>query len=718
MKSAALQELEKLARLNGVQISYTDMRGQTQMASPDALASVFHALGLPAGNTRLIRDSLRETKLRSWKRCVEPVIVAWDKRPTKIELRVAANSAGKSARCELKLENGETRKFILATRDAQNANSTNADSISHRDFSGSLKEITLPALPFGYHALEVEIGKQRADALVISAPTKSFSPRRVREWGFFLPMYAAHSKQSWGAGNFSDWQQLSEFAGSLGAGVSASLPLLAAFLDHPVCEPSPYSPASRLFWNEFYLDIPAIPEFARCAAAKKLVQSASFQNRLARFREQSVIDYKAQWRARRQVLELLAHSFFAEKSSRTSEFENFLKRRPEVEDYARFRAVCDHTKVSWRAWPRRMRDGNLRDNDCDERVRKFHCYTQWLAQEQLSRVLKNCRERGVKFYLDLPLGVNSDGYDVWRERESFALDACVGAPPDAFFTKGQNWGFSPLHPLRIRELGYRYVRDFLAFQMRHTGMLRIDHVMGLHRLFWVPKNLPKGQGAYVNYPAEELMAILSLESHRHKTMIVGENLGTVPPEVNENMKRHGLRGMFVAQFEQRADANAALPRPPRRVVASINTHDTPTFAAHWRGLDLDDQLALGLISKKELAEKRVAGKKLNRSLAAFLASEGFLRGKKPEPKNILQVCLEWLAASPAEIVLVNLEDLWLEKNPQNVPGTSDERPNWRRKAKLTIEAIRKNREIKNALRTLKRFRATRVSPDDATISGR
>jgi 4-alpha-glucanotransferase len=704
MKSAALHELEELARLNGVQISYTDMRGRKQNASPDTLTGVLHALGLPAGNAREIRDSLRETKSRSWKRGVEPVIVAWGERPTKIELHVSSNFAGKSVRCELKLENGETRKFTLAIREAKNANSPGADSVSPQEFSGVVKEITLPALPFGYHALEIEIGKKRANTFVISAPTKSFSPRRVREWGFFLPMYAAHSGQSWGAGNFSDWQRLSEFAGSLGAGVAASLPLLAAFFDQPVCEPSPYSPASRLFWNEFYLDIPAIPEFARCAAAKKLTQSAAFQNRLARFREQSVIDYKAQWRARRQVLELLADSFFAEKSSRTNEFENFLGQRPEVEDYAKFRAVCDQTKLSWRAWPRRMRDGDLRASDCDERVRKFYLFTQWLAHEQISRVLKNCRERGVKFYLDLPLGVNSDGYDVWRERGSFALDACVGAPPDAFFTKGQNWGFSPLHPLRIREYGYRYVRNFLAFQMRHTGMLRIDHVMGLHRLFWIPKNLPRGQGAYVNYPADEWMAILSLESHRHRTMIVGENLGTVPPEVNESMKRHGLRGMFVAQFERRPDAKAALPKPSRRVVASINTHDTPTFAAHWRGLDLEDQFALGLISKKELAEKRAARKKLNRALSAFLANEGFLRAKKRGEKNILRACLQWLAASPAEIVLVNLEDLWLEKNPQNVPGTSDERPNWRRKSKLAVEAIQRNREIKYALRGLTKIR--------------
>src|SRR5581483_12125792 len=186
-------------------------------------------------------------------------------------------------------------------------------------------------------------------------------------------------------------------------------------------------------------------------------------------------------------------------------------------------------------------------------------------------------------------------YDVWRERRHFAHEAAAGAPPDAFFTKGQNWGFAPLHPERIREHGYGYLRRLLAFQMRHAGVLRIDHVMGLHRLYWIPPGFPAADGAYVRYPAEEWHAIFNLESLRQRTELVGENLGTVPPEVNAAMTRHHLRRMFVVPFEQRPDPRAALTPPPVHSVASVNTHDMPTFAAHWRGLDLAERQALGLI---------------------------------------------------------------------------------------------------------------------------
>lgn len=191
--------------------------------------------------------------------------------------------------------------------------------------------------------------------------------------------------------------------------------------------------------------------------------------------------------------------------------------------------------------------------------------------------------------IDLPLGVHAEGYDTRRERQAFAPEANVGAPPDPVFTKGQDWGFAPLHPRRIRQQGYRYVLEFLRFQMRHTGLLRIDHVMSLHRLYWIPKGHPPGEGAYVRYRPEELHAILCLESNRNKTVVVGENLGTVPPEVDAGMKRHHLRQMYVVQYEVPPDPRRALRPPPAQCVASFNTHDMPPFQAFWQGKDIEDR---------------------------------------------------------------------------------------------------------------------------------
>jgi 4-alpha-glucanotransferase len=223
--------------------------------------------------------------------------------------------------------------------------------------------------------------------------------------------------------------------------------------------------------------------------------------------------------------------------------------------------------------------------------------------------------------------------------------------------------------------------------MRYARLLRIDHVMGLHRLYWVPRAFAARQGAYVTYRAEELHAIFNIESHRNRTRLVGENLGTVPPVVNENMKRHGMRGMYVVQFEERADPKAALAPPQSQSVASLNTHDTPTFAAHWRGDDLLESVRLELLPRRQLKAAKQNRENLKGALVEFLKEQGFLKNLKPGPQEVLRGVLAWLKAGKSELVLINLEDLWLETRPQNVPGTSTERPNWRRKARVSLEKL-------------------------------
>ncbi|MGZ8940903.1 MAG: 4-alpha-glucanotransferase, partial [Limisphaerales bacterium] len=541
-----------------------------------------------------------------------------------------------------------------------------------------------PELPPGYHHLAIETNVAREDCLLISAPKKLYRENQ-RQWGGFIPLYAAHSSQSWGAGNFSDWREICQWMGQLGARVMGTLPVMAAFLDQPICEPSPYSPASRLFWNEFFIDITAVSEFQASKSAQKFAHSTAFQRQLSQFRASEFIDYREQWAVRRKVLEILASEFFAHPSERYRSFRAFISARPELEEYAQFRAVCDKAKRSWHTWSETARAGNLASGDYSEEVKSFYLYIQWIAQEQIDSVLIACRKADVKFYLDLPLGVNPDGFDAWRYRDFFAPKLNAGAPPDSFFTKGQDWGFAPLHPERTRELKYKYVIDYLRFQMRHTGLLRIDHVMGLHRLWCVPHGYPASAGAYISYPAEELYAILSVESHRHQTTLVGENLGTVPPEVNKSMDRHGMRRMYVLQYEQQP--KGPLRKPEKQVVASINTHDMPSFAAHWSGLDFDDRADLGLISKKDLPLERRKREQLQKNLIAFLRTKKLLKTARPNTGDVLDALLRFLAKSPAETVLVTLEDLWNEQRSQNVPGTSTERPNWRRKAQRAIENL-------------------------------
>ncbi len=687
MKPDVARQLRRLAELNGVQTSFVDATNKKITASPEVLAGVLKALGILAGSPGEIRESVRTSLLRPYRQGIEPVVVAWDHTAIAVRCHFPARLANRRPQLKLILEDDTVKRLTPKFR------AIGLDRIEGERFT--TKELVLGSLPFGYHRLEISIGDSVYRTLVISAPIQSFAGERTgKSWGAFLPMYALHSKESWGAGNFSDWERLARWIGGRGGSIAATLPLLAAFLDFPVCEPSPYSPASRLFWNEFYLDITRVPEFARCREAQSLVRSKLFQTQLRAFRRDEIIDYQSQWAARRSVLELLAKHFFSKTSARRANFRRFLRERPEVNDYAAFRAVCDTLKTSWHSWPQRLRDGEIREGDYDSSTLQFHSYVQWLAHGQVEELIHRSEKNGVKLYLDLPLGVNPDGYDVWRERDSFALDASAGAPPDLFFSKGQDWGFAPLHPRRIRENGYQHVLAFLRFQMHHARLLRIDHVMGLHRLYWVPHGFAAKQGTYVNYPAEELHAIFSLESHRHHTRLVGENLGTVPPAVNESMKRHRLREMFVVQFQERPDPKAALPTPPPLSVASLNTHDTPTFAGHWRGDDLVDSVRLGLLPRRQLKSAKKNRARIKAALVQFLKGQGYLKTARPNLRDVIPAVLTWLKASPAEITLISLEDLWLETRPQNVPGTSRERPNWRRKAKLSLEEMTTQRERK------------------------
>jgi 4-alpha-glucanotransferase len=696
MKNQSFQPLQDLASLHGIQSSYIDVAGRQQEARPETLVALLEALDIPASTPSEVLDSLRAGRRSDLDRMVPPVVIVWDGKTADVQFRVPEKWHRRNVFCHLQFEDGTVRTWSFIINQLRQRKTIRID-----DTQFVTGKFSLPRMPFGYHRLEIGPAAASQTTLLISAPTCSYSsPDLQKAWGAFLPMYAAHSKSSWGSGNFTDWQRLADWVASLGGNLLSSLPVLGGFLGRNRCEPSPYSPATRLFWNEFFIDVTRVPEFAACPAAQKLANSPAFQRKLNKFRAESMVDYCGEMEARRETLEIMAEFFFSKSSQRRRQFQDFLRDRSQVVDYAEFRAADERLAKPWYEWPNRMRDGELRPTDYRELTARYHMYVQWLAQQQMDDLLKACREKHLHFYLDLPLGVNPAGYDVWRERESFALSVNAGAPPDAFFTKGQDWGFAPLHPERIREQGYRYVLEMLRFQMRHTGLLRVDHIMGLRRLYWIPQGHSAQDGAYVSYPADELYAILNVESHRNKTVIVGENLGTVPPEVNSAMTRHHLRKLFVVQYELRPTPKDALSQPERRVVASLNTHDMPTFAAFWNGDDLADRTDLGLIKKSDLPRAQEARRKLTQSLSTFLKRGGWLKTTKPNAEAAIKACLAFLASSDAEIVLVSLEDLWAETLSQNVPGTCSERPNWRRKAKLSLEQIEFNEGIKVLLENL------------------
>jgi 4-alpha-glucanotransferase len=416
-----------------------------------------------------------------------------------------------------------------------------------------------------------------------------------------------------------------EWIAGLGGEVVATLPLLAI---DPAGDPSPYSPISRLFWNELYLDVRRLPEY-RGEPLERIEMGDS-------------IDYEEAARAKGALLQMLSERFDGEVSE-------------EIRDYARFR-------------------GNER----------YHSYVQHRMSEQM-RAQQD-------LYLDFPLGVSPTGYDVQRYKDHFAKGVSVGAPPDLFFTKGQNWGFRPLDPDAIRTLHHDYWRRCIRHHVEHASMLRIDHVMGLHRLYWIPDGAEAKDGVYVRYPADELYAILLIEASRTGTAIVGEDLGTVPKYVPDAMKKRGLRRMYVVQYEQKLDP------PSTESVAGVNTHDMPTFAGFWNGDDIDDRLQQHLLDEKGADEERAKRAAIREDVIRKLKARGLLQDRRENTLAVLQALLEFLAASDAEIVLVNLEDLWGEREPQNVPGVPER--SWRHRLRLSLEEARKDETVTRILRAV------------------
>jgi 4-alpha-glucanotransferase len=502
----------------------------------------------------------------------------------------------------------------------------------------------------------------------VSAPRLSYRGNESgssRRWGLFAPLYALHSKDSFGIGDFSDLERFADLVARHRGDFAATLPFLASF-PH---EASPYSPLSRKFWNEIFVDPRRAPEWP---SLRSHTSGPDFNREVEELAREPLVNYREVYARKRSLLEPMSREALR---ARPGFLEELLRTRPDAVAYARFRAAEERRGIPWPSWSEPLPGEDLAD-----RAFLYHFYAQALAEEQIGEVAAAAEEKGVGFYFDMPLGVHAFGFDTWSSPSLFARGAEVGAPPDPVFPDGQSWGFPPVLPESSRAEGHRYWRECLAHVMRHAGLLRIDHVMGMHRQFWIPSGFEKRDGVYVRYPAEELHAVASIESHRHRSELVGENLGIVPEAVNRALARHRWREIFVLQFRLTGDPAKPVDPVPANAVASFNTHDTPTFAGFRLGRDLDDRLEAGFLDREQ-------GRELARARAAAVAAlDGYLGLSGDSHRETLLRWLRLLLESDADLVAVNLEDLWLEEEPQNVPGTV-ERPNWRRKLRYLLSDL-------------------------------
>ena len=679
-----ISALERLAGRRGVLIRYRDGFGRQRSAAPDSLVAVLRELGAPIESMADADQALVETDLARWRTLAPPVCVSWGDAGIRLALRLPEASGAETLAWSLQLETGEERSGRAAITDLP---CTRRVEIGRDRFQA--RTLRLPeALPAGYHRLLLKAGALSAEATVLAAPRRCWqSEAASRSWGVFLPLYSLYSEQSWGAGSFSDLARLFDWVKGLGGNFVGTLPLLAAYLSEPF-EYSPYVPASRLFWNEFYVDPRRLPEWDGAARAHAVLDSARTSGDLAAFRSEPLIDYRGQAALRNGILAELAAAAYGN-PARRAELEGFAFGRSHLNEYATYRAAI--TKLGPQALRGRT-PGSLGLDDYDPDVRRQHVYAQWAADAQLTELAEQAGEPGL--YLDLPLGVHPDSYDVWTNGHCYAEGSSGGAPPDRFFTKGQNWGFAPLHPVGLRQDGYRHLGDIVRSHLRYAGILRIDHFMWLHRLYWIPQGASASEGTYVQYPAEEIYALLCIESNRRRSMMVGEDLGTVPAHVGGRMHDRGIDRMYVAQFSFHGDGQKPLADPAMAVLASVNTHDTPTWKSFWTAADVDDQVSMDLLTPEEAAAERWRRGELRRTVSRAYQTE-------ETAEAVLPKVLEQMAKSDARAVIVNLEDLWSETNPQNTPGTGPEqRPNWRRRAKLSLEQMQQDETVVGTLRAV------------------
>ncbi|MEO8707110.1 MAG: 4-alpha-glucanotransferase [Kofleriaceae bacterium] len=668
----------QLARAAGLDPEYTSWRGTQISADEGALLEAVQALapelGIQVTSSDDPRAAIAELERKRWRELVPPVVIGWDGALV-IPFAVPAGNDG-SWEVEIETEAGRTVKAHGRLFDLP------ADS--HAWPGGVVHCIRRATVwldgELGYHRVAWRAAGGHGEALGIAAPMRAYGgpgagPRR---WGVFAPVYGLANPRSGQAGDLENLRELFRAVGRRGGRYVATLPILAAFLDEP-CAFSPYSPASRCYWNELYLDLHALASGVgrEAPVAPPIVPD-------------TLIDYRSQYHWRRHALDPIAERLLV---TRGPEIDAWA-RATGTYDYAAFRAIGETTHASWRSWPAAWRDETPVITARQEAIAlgvdaaklDTHVVAQWAMQHQLEAL---AGDRDVQLYLDLPVGVSLDAYEVWRHRHLFLTSLATGAPPDPLFLGGQNWGLPPLSPIAVRRDHYRYVIRCIRHHMKVAGMLRIDHVMGLFRLFVVPDGRPATDGVYLRYHADELLAILTLESNRAKCALVGEDLGTVPDHVRPAMARHGLFRLHVGQWFLPTKHGDRPGTAPHESIASLNTHDTATFAGWWRGSDIDDRRDLGLISAEQEAQERRERADGKTAVLAFAGAN--TDDHLTAVERAMVAATTDLAVGPAEVTLIALDDLALDPTPHNVPGTIAERPNWQRRVDGWASALDETR---------------------------
>jgi 4-alpha-glucanotransferase len=687
----------------GILSSYTAAStGEVRCTSDATRVGLLRAMGLDVATEAGASVALRAITEHESSELVEPVLVETHERADG-ELAVRP-PAGDPTPVEWSLE--------LLTEDGRSERAAGRSASPERRQGLRLPIPGAPLEP-GYHSLRVIVerdGQRReAQQIRIVAPSRcTIVGDRIGErggFGLWSNLYSVRSRGGWGVGDIGDLRSLLELAAARGAAFVGVNPLHALWNrgDHV----SPYAPISRLHRSLLYLEITSIPELDSCPVARERIASPEFERELERLRAATHVDYERVGRAKRAVLELLHRTFAAKHRSadtpRGRAYRRYLESGGRVlRDFATFLALAEHLEPlpqeeGWRHWPPQYRrpDSNavrrFRE-EYDESV-DFHCWVQFELDRQLSESAAAGRALGlpIGIYGDLAIGSSAGGSDAWAFPDLFASGANVGAPPDEFARRGQDWGFPPIDPHRLRAQAYDYWVHLLRYAFAHTGALRIDHIMGLFRLYWIPEGLDATGGAYVRYPARDLLGILALESQRAGALVIGEDLGTVPRGLAARLARWGILSSRVLYFERRGKSFRPSKGYSQRALVTANTHDLAPLAGFLSGRDLQLRREVGQIASDE--ELRTQQRQRGRDCAALrrrLVREDLLPSDPSplQPDSLAAAVTAFLCRTPAPLVGLSLDDLVGETEPVNLPGVpASQHRSWTRRMRVPLDRI-------------------------------
>jgi 4-alpha-glucanotransferase len=656
-----------------VATEYWDWQGNHVIVGETTISAVLQALGVDTSDEAAVTSSLAGVGDRTWRRTLPPIVVC---------------RQGSTSWVHVHLPHGEMVQVWAVLEDGTRREVRQVDRcVDPRDVDGLLTgEATFETpddLPLGWHTVTARIGEDSFSSPLVVSPAALVLPaalRHRRAWGLLSQLYSVRSRQSWGLGDLADLSEMMSWAAAeLSADFVLVNPLHAAEPVAPM-EPSPYLPTSRRFVNPIYIRVEDIPETGYLSSAERQLLEWHADDARA-LTEADTIDRDAVWSAKIAALRTV---FKQPRSSRRERaFAAFCDREGQgLLDFATWCALAQKHGLPWGQWPADLQDPRsaaveaMRDQIGDEV--EFHRWLQWIVDEQLATVQRLALEAGMSIGVvhDLAVGVHPEGADAWGLADALARRVTVGAPPDQYNQLGQDWSQPPWRPDRLEELGYAPYRDMLRTVLRHAGGIRIDHVIGLFRLWWVPDGLPASEGTYVRYDHEALIGILALEAHRAGALVVGEDLGVVEPWVRDYLRERGVFGTSILWFEKDA-ADLPLPAEAYRelCLATVTTHDLPPTAGYLAGEHIDLRDDLGLLTRP-VEEERALDEAARGQVLDMLVERGLLRAGA-SGVEVVEALHRFLSWTPAKLIGVAVPDLTGDRRTMNQPGTDEEYPNWR-----------------------------------------